>query len=38
MMGDADIIIARHYYEFKRRTSSLNSRACLIGMVTDESI
>jgi hypothetical protein len=36
--GDADIIIAPHYWEFKRRASSLNSHVCLIEMVIGDSI
>jgi hypothetical protein len=37
-MGDADVIIVRHYWEFKRRASSLNSHVRLIGMVTGDSL
>jgi hypothetical protein len=36
--GNANIIIAHRYWEFKRRASSLNSRARLIGTVADHSI
>jgi hypothetical protein len=38
VIGDADVIIARRYWEFKHRASSLNSRAHLIGMVNGDSI
>jgi hypothetical protein len=37
-MDDADVITTRRYCKFKRLTSSLSSRARLIGMVTGDSI
>jgi hypothetical protein len=37
-MGDADVIIVRCYWEFKRRSFLLNSRVSLIGRVSDDSI
>jgi hypothetical protein len=37
-MGNVDITIARHYWEFKCHTSSLNSHTRLIGRVPGDSI
>jgi hypothetical protein len=36
--GDADVIIAYRYWEFKHHASSLNSQTRLIGMVAGESM
>jgi hypothetical protein len=36
--GDTDVIIVRHYWEFKRRASSLSNGAHLIERVPGDSI